>query len=140
MYFKEKNPSQRLRSTIQQITFCRFIIHLTARYSSKKNTWYGTSIKLRLKINLIKTWVQFHFRTLDRKADNRKTKVLVTTKQKEFPQTKLRQKWFEFISYVENYRLQIFWVTLYSLVTVGIFVERAYCKCLYRVFSCTSYL
>lgn len=72
-----------------------------------------------------KTFIK-SYRTLDRKADNRKSKVRVTTKQKEYPQTKLRQKWFEFISYVENYRLQIFWVTLYSLVTVGIFVERAY--------------
>jgi len=33
-----------------------------------------------------------------------------------------------FISFVENYRRQIFWAVLYTLVLFGVFIERGYCK------------
>ena len=32
------------------------------------------------------------------------------------------------ISFFENYRRQIFWAVLYTLVLFGVFIERAYCK------------
>jgi len=32
------------------------------------------------------------------------------------------------ISFVENYRRQIFWAVLYTLVLFGVFIERAYCE------------
>ena len=31
-------------------------------------------------------------------------------------------------SYISKYRRNIFWLTLYTLVSFGIFIERAYCK------------
>ncbi|KAL3866800.1 hypothetical protein ACJMK2_044068 [Sinanodonta woodiana] len=56
----------------------------------------------------------------------RRSQVSITTSQQKAPQTKLEKRWFGFIRWVENYRRQIFWVTLYVLVTIGIFVERAH--------------
>lgn len=39
------------------------------------------------------------------------------------------QKWVHgALHFFENYRREIFWVTLYTLVVFGIFIERAYCK------------
>ena len=57
-----------------------------------------------------------------------KSHVSVKTKEKELPKTGFRKKWYTFTKYVENYQRQIFWVTLYVLVSIGIFVERAHCK------------
>ena len=31
-------------------------------------------------------------------------------------------------AYLETYRLQVFWLALFCLVTAGVFIERAYCK------------
>ncbi|KAK3607886.1 hypothetical protein CHS0354_036708 [Potamilus streckersoni] len=56
----------------------------------------------------------------------RRSQVTILTKQHKAPQTKFEKRWFAFIRWVENYRRQIFWVTLYVLVTLGIFVERAH--------------
>lgn len=50
----------------------------------------------------------------------------IKTIQKEYPRGPLAQKFNELLRYFENNRLQIFWRTLYTLVTIGIFVERAY--------------
>ena len=77
---------------------------------------------------IFKIFFLINFRALGRDGDNRKTKVKVTTTTTEYPQSILKQKWFEFVRYVENYKLQIFWLTLYSLVTVGVFIERSHCK------------
>ncbi|KAK3606293.1 hypothetical protein CHS0354_037969 [Potamilus streckersoni] len=54
------------------------------------------------------------------------SQVKIITKDKENPKTKWEKRKSAFLNWVENYRRQIFWVTLYILITVGIFVERAY--------------
>ncbi|XP_013378732.1 dual oxidase 2-like isoform X2 [Lingula anatina] len=48
-----------------------------------------------------------------------------TTKQKA-PKTKTQKRYTAVLRYFENYRFHIFWSVLYSLVCIGIFVERAY--------------
>ncbi|XP_021358388.1 dual oxidase 2-like isoform X2 [Mizuhopecten yessoensis] len=55
-----------------------------------------------------------------------KTMVRVKTVEKKKPPTLAKQKVNEAIRYIENYKRHIFWVTLYSLVLLGIFLERAY--------------
>ncbi|KAI8507935.1 hypothetical protein Bbelb_141750 [Branchiostoma belcheri] len=50
----------------------------------------------------------------------------IGTKSKVYSTNKLTQRLNSFSSKVQNYRLQIFWMTLYLLVTAGIFIERAY--------------
>ncbi|BFY98360.1 hypothetical protein BsWGS_01400 [Bradybaena similaris] len=55
-----------------------------------------------------------------------KSDVRLPSTLESAPKTKFQtfvQRWTR---YVDNHRLQIFWVTLYTLVTIGIFVERAY--------------
>jgi len=61
-----------------------------------------------------------------------KPKVNIRTHTIVKPNTGLRKHWGTFTKFVENYKRQIFWLTLYILVTIGIFAERAYCK--YNVF------
>lgn len=34
----------------------------------------------------------------------------------------------DILRFFANYKLHIFWTTLYTLVSIGIFVERAYCE------------
>ncbi|XP_078589015.1 dual oxidase 2-like [Branchiostoma floridae x Branchiostoma japonicum] len=48
------------------------------------------------------------------------------TKSKVYTANKLTQRLNSFTSKVQNNKLQIFWMTLYLLVTAGIFIERAY--------------
>ena len=55
------------------------------------------------------------------------------TNSRMYPQTKWQQRLNAFQSYWENQKLQIFWVFLYTMVCIGIFAERAYCK--YQVLS-----
>ncbi|XP_060062787.1 dual oxidase 2-like [Ylistrum balloti] len=55
-----------------------------------------------------------------------KSMVRVKTVEKEIPPTRTKQKLNEIIRYIENYKRQIFWVTLYTLVLIGVFGERAY--------------
>ncbi|XP_041371604.1 dual oxidase 2-like [Gigantopelta aegis] len=57
---------------------------------------------------------------------NRTSKVNIVTKKTKPPMSKLGQQYYEFQRYIENYRLQIFWGSLFSLITAGIFIERAY--------------
>jgi len=54
----------------------------------------------------------------------------VRTIEKVQPKTKPEIYYQWVVSFVENYRRQIFWATLYTLVLFGVFIERAYCKCL----------
>ncbi|XP_055864170.1 dual oxidase 2-like [Biomphalaria glabrata] len=42
------------------------------------------------------------------------------------PQTVSKTQFQRFCLYVDNHNRQIFWLTLYTLVTLGIFIERAY--------------
>ena len=54
--------------------------------------------------------------------------VSAPTQIAEYPKTPLGEKWYMFTQWVATYSLQIFWLTLYSLVLMGIFIERAVCK------------
>lgn len=53
--------------------------------------------------------------------------VRVTTHQQEYPKTPFAQKMYEITSYISSNRLEIFWGTLFTLVLIGIFLERAFC-------------
>lgn len=66
--------------------------------------------------------------SINRKAKNRQTNIRVATLKTQPPMTPFAQKMYEFTRYVENYRLQIFWVTLFTLINIGIFIERAHCE------------
>jgi len=52
----------------------------------------------------------------------------VRTIEKMQPKTKPEVYYQWVISFFENYRRQIFWAVLYTLVLFGVFIERAYCK------------
>ncbi|XP_062620936.1 dual oxidase 2-like [Saccostrea cucullata] len=52
--------------------------------------------------------------------------VHVTTHQTEYPKTPFAQKMYEITSYISYNRLEIFWGTLFTLVLIGIFLERAF--------------
>ncbi|PVD19871.1 hypothetical protein C0Q70_20364 [Pomacea canaliculata] len=56
----------------------------------------------------------------------RNSRVSVRAETIEYPKTVNALRWYMLLRYVETYRLQIFWVILYTLVTFGIFIERAY--------------
>ncbi|XP_066271340.1 dual oxidase 2-like isoform X5 [Branchiostoma lanceolatum] len=49
-----------------------------------------------------------------------------TIKVKKYTTNPVMKKFNGFKRYIQNYRLHIFWLTLYTLVTIGIFAERAY--------------
>ncbi|CAH1797386.1 unnamed protein product [Owenia fusiformis] len=51
-----------------------------------------------------------------------------TVKRKPVSKTEnpVMEKFTEFKRYIENYRAHIFWLSLYTLVTIGVFAERAY--------------
>jgi dual oxidase len=47
-------------------------------------------------------------------------------KPPDAPDNAIRREWIRYVRFVENYRLQIFWTVMFHLVTILIFVERAY--------------
>jgi len=63
-----------------------------------------------------------------RERNERKSKVEVKVHKKKYEESKSKQIFLRVQKYIENYRLHIFWLTLYLLVLAGIFIERAYCK------------
>ena len=50
----------------------------------------------------------------------------IPVQKRNFTQTSLGRRWAVFIRYVENYKLHIFYLSIFFIVVVGIFVERAY--------------
>jgi len=62
----------------------------------------------------------------------------VQTIEKTQPKTKTEIYYQWIISFVENYRRQIFWAVLYTLVLFGVFIERAYCKSFTTLLSSSS--
>ncbi len=66
--------------------------------------------------------------SLSRRMTTHPGDTKVETKERMYPETAFAKKINTIVTYVENSRLQIFWVTLYSLVCIGIFIERAYCE------------
>ena len=61
----------------------------------------------------------------------RQQSVSAPTNFAVYPRTAFGQKWYNFSQWVATYQLQIFWLTLYTLVLVGVFLERAFCKFFY---------
>ena len=55
------------------------------------------------------------------------------TKEKVKPQGELAKNWFHIKSYFETYKRHIFWCSLYTFVTLGIFFERFYCKYTFKI-------
>lgn len=49
--------------------------------------------------------------------------------RKKYERNKIQQKIQEFKRFIENYRRHIVCVVLFSAITAGVFVERAYCEC-----------
>lgn len=41
--------------------------------------------------------------------------------------------WQRYVRFIDNYKLQIFWVVLFHVVLLLIFAERAYCESLFSV-------
>ncbi|KAK3098032.1 hypothetical protein FSP39_015507 [Pinctada imbricata] len=74
--------------------------------------------------NKRKTFIQ-SYRHEDQEV-HRKSRLKVKTKTKSLPQGKVQQTLYEITRYIENNRRQIFWCSLYLLVTAGIFLERAF--------------
>ena len=52
----------------------------------------------------------------------------VATDEKIQPKSAFAQRRSQITSYFETYKRQIFWTSLYTLVTLGVFGERAYCE------------
>ena len=61
---------------------------------------------------------------------NRRLSTLqeVTTIERKQPKGKFALAVNDLLRYFVNYKLHIFWCTLYTLVAIGIFAERAYCE------------
>ena len=58
----------------------------------------------------------------------RRTLRLSEIKRPGMPDSSVARQWHEISRYVNTYKRQVFWCSLYTLLTIGIFVERAYCK------------
>ena len=77
----------------------------------------------------------FTFRPSAARATKRQTHVEVKIKPRQAAspsKNPVSAKLGEVINYIENNRLNIFWITLYTLLCLAIFAERAYCKFKYR--------
>ena len=59
----------------------------------------------------------------------------IPTVQRRLASTKIGRYFAIFKRYVENYRLHIFWLSLFFWITIGIFVERAYYYSVEREFA-----
>ena len=60
----------------------------------------------------------------------KKEKTSINVKAEEQPtrRTKLSEIFLAANNVIEKYRLQIFWISLYCMITIGIFLERFFCK------------
>lgn len=56
-------------------------------------------------------------------------RLYTKAQRKKYERNKVQQKIQEFKRFVENYRRHIVCVVLFSAITAGVFVERAYCEC-----------
>ena len=55
--------------------------------------------------------------------------VDIPTTKRNLPKGSVFRYFEVFKRYVENYKLHIFWISLFQLTVAGIFIERAYCEC-----------
>ena len=61
--------------------------------------------------------------------------TIQTAQRREFSRTKFGRYVLAFLRYIENYKLHIFYLSIYTLVTMAIFVERAYYYSIEREFG-----
>lgn len=80
-------------------------------------------------------WALFIFSTIDTDTSVSPTKpetcLRIETKPSQYEPDRNKQRVNQLIRFIENYQLHIFWVSLYTLVLFGIFIEKAYCKLLF---------
>lgn len=62
------------------------------------------------------------------RLSNDDTQLRVETKSEEYITDPLRKKIHGTIRFIENYKMHIFWLTIYTLILLLIFAERMYCK------------
>ena len=55
--------------------------------------------------------------------------VDIPTTKRNLPRGSVFRYFEAFKRFIENYKLHIFWITLFQLTVAGIFIERAYCEC-----------
>uniref|UniRef100_H2Z327 NAD(P)H oxidase (H2O2-forming) n=1 Tax=Ciona savignyi TaxID=51511 RepID=H2Z327_CIOSA len=75
------------------------------------------------------------FRKSPAKLPRNKSRVEIKVNKKVFKAGKINSWIMALENYIQNYRLQIFWLTLYLLVLAGIFIERAYFYSVEREFA-----
>lgn len=63
----------------------------------------------------------------------------IPTTQRHIPKTSIERYFATFKRWVENYKLHIFYLSMFFLVTAAIFVERAYCEFV-LLFVCATYV
>lgn len=63
-----------------------------------------------------------------RKRKKSKSLLRVETKPMVYEKDPTKQRVNQVIRFIENYRLHIFWVVLYTLILFGIFIQKAYSK------------
>ncbi|XP_053406292.1 dual oxidase 2-like [Mercenaria mercenaria] len=102
----------------------------TLQLQGAKTQWQGKqsiteSFSIRRK-TFIQSYEQDATANGHATLDRRHSKIRVQTKTKDLPMTGWQKRLYSFNKYVENYKRQIFWVTLYIFISIGIFVERAY--------------
>ncbi|ESO87606.1 hypothetical protein LOTGIDRAFT_235056 [Lottia gigantea] len=89
----------------------------------EKKSGNGNSNLLMRKKTVIN---QYRDKTFHPQSRNRESKIHIEATKKQIPMGKFQTKIYEITRYIENYRLHIFWFILFNLVTLGIFIERAY--------------
>lgn len=63
------------------------------------------------------------------RANQYQLHLYTEAQRKKYQRNKIQQKIQEFKRFIENYRRHIVCVVLFSAITAGLFVERAYCEC-----------
>jgi len=66
--------------------------------------------------------------TLFARVNQYQLHLYTEAQQKKYERSKVQQKIQEFKRFIENYRRHIVCVVLFSAITAGVFVERAYCE------------
>ncbi|KAH9503284.1 Dual oxidase 2 [Bulinus truncatus] len=87
-----------------------------ARASNRRNTFIGS-------------YKYGHgYESPNKTLDNHRDSSLLrfSVKPQEYPGSKWSKRYYKISRYFNTYRWQIFWCILYTLVTIGIFVERAF--------------
>ena len=74
--------------------------------------------------------------SLEKTLEHKASGTLLATEKRMYPKTRWAKRVATVTSYFEKNRMRIFWATLYTLVSIGIFAERAYCK----FFSVSSFI